>query len=98
MIMELREWVRLTLTQTPKCRDSNELLYYKYLKHIQYEVDNRTVKQFLKDMSLRQIPYMDSLARASRKVQEEYPHLRGKYWGKRKKKSIQIKHEILAKS
>ena len=47
-------------------------------------------------MSNREIPYMDSVARASRKVQEENPYLRGKSWGKRKKKSVLVKHEILA--
>lgn len=98
MIMELRPWVKLRLTQDPKCRDSNEKLYYSYLKHIGYDVDNVTAKQFLKDMSNREIPYLDSIARASRKVQEENPHLRGKYWGKRKKKSVEIRHEIIAKS
>ena len=37
MIMDFREWVKLTLTHSPKCRDSNEMLYYKYLKYIEYD-------------------------------------------------------------
>jgi hypothetical protein len=98
MIMDFREWVKLTLTHSPKCRDSNEMLYYKYLKYIEYDVDIKSAKEFLKDLSNRRIPYVDSIARASRKVQEEYPYLRGEYWGKRKKKSVKVKHEILAKS
>ena len=47
-------------------------------------------------MNKRKIPYLDSISRASRLVQEEYSHLRGKNWNKRKKKSVEVKHEILA--
>ena len=96
MIVEFKDWVKLKLTQDPKARDSNEKLYYDYLTYTGYDVHSKTVKQFLKDMSNREIPYMDSVARASRKVQEENPYLRGKSWGKRKKKSVLVKHEILA--
>lgn len=96
MIAELKQWVQLKLTQDPKYRDSNERLYHQYLKESGYDIDNKSAKQLLKDMSKRRIPYLDSIGRASRLVQEEYPHLRGKYYGKRKTKSIDIKHEILA--
>jgi hypothetical protein len=96
MIVEFKDWVKLKLTQDPKTRDSNEKLYYDYLEYTGYDVNSKTIKQFLKDMSNREIPYMDSVARASRKVQEENPYLRGKSWGKRKKKSVLVKHEILA--
>ena len=96
--MELRQWVKQALISKPKLRDSNERLYFEYLKSINYPIETVSAKRFLQDMSKRKIPYLDSIARASRKVQEEHPHLRGKYWGKRKKKSVEIKHEILAKS
>tara|TARA_R110000868_G_scaffold248084_3_gene504469 strand:+ start:723 stop:905 length:183 start_codon:yes stop_codon:yes gene_type:complete len=56
-----------------------------------------TIKEFLKDIEKGVIPNIDSIGRASRKVQEEYPNLQGKYWGKRKQKSVKIKHEILHK-
>lgn len=94
--MELREWVKQSLTSNPSLRDNNEKLYYEYLKYKNYPIDEVSAKRFLQDMSKRKIPYLDSIARASRKVQEECPYLRGKHWGKRKKKSVQIKHEILA--
>jgi hypothetical protein len=71
-------------------------LYYEYLLSIGYDIENKTAKEFLQDMSKRRIPYLDSVARQSRIVQELHPHLRGKYWGKRKKKSVEIKHEIIA--
>lgn len=83
------------LTLNPKLRDSNEKLYYKYLKSIGYDT-SKTVKEFLIDMEKRDIKYLDSVSRASRLIQEENPHLRGKNWKKRKLKSVDIKHEILA--
>jgi hypothetical protein len=95
-LKEKKEWVKRKLIQSPKLRDSNERLYYEYLKEIGYPIENKTAKGLLQDMSNRCIPYMDSIARMSRMVQEEFPHLRGKTWKKRKKKSIEVKHEILA--
>jgi hypothetical protein len=47
---------------------------------------SKSAKDFLKDMEQRVIPYMYAFGRASRKVQEEHPHLRGKLWQKRKNK------------
>jgi hypothetical protein len=93
MVKELRDWVKLKLTMYPKLRDSNERLYYNYLSDLGYNMDT-SIKKFLKDMECRNIPYIDSFGRASRKVQEEHPHLRGKLWGKRKKKMKDVKQEI----
>ena len=96
MIVKLKNWVKLKLIQYPKLRDSNEKLYYLYLKETGYDIDNKSAKEFLQDMSKRNIPYLDSIARASRLVQEKHPNLRGKNWKKRKQKSVEVKHEILA--
>jgi len=93
MVKELSEWVKNKLTRYPRLRDSNERLYYNYLKENGYDT-GKSIKEFLKDMENRKIPYMDSLSRASRKVQEECAQLRGIYYGKRKKKAKEIKHEI----
>jgi hypothetical protein len=69
-------------------------LYYHYLKEINYDF-SKSAKDLLKDMETRIIPYMDTFGRASRKVQEEHPHLRGKTWQKRKdKKEPEIRQEI----
>jgi hypothetical protein len=94
MIKEKYEWVKEKLTQHPELRDSNERLYYHYLKEIGYDM-NKSFKDALKDMEKRIIPYLDSFGRASRKVQEEHPHLRGKSYGKRKgEKQDKIRQEI----
>ncbi len=93
MIKEKYEWVKDKLTKFPKLRDSNERLYYNYLLDIGYDI-NKSFKDILKDMENRTIPYIDSFGRASRKVQEEHPHLRGKLYNKRKKKEDEVKDEI----
>ena len=94
MIVELKKWTKQKLISNPKLRDSNERLYYEYLKEEGYDV-SKNVKSFLKDMESRKIKYLDSIARASRLVQEKHPYLRGKSWKKRKKKSIEVKAEII---
>lgn len=94
MILDRYEWVKQQLTLKKELQDSNEKLYYRYLLHIGYDTNN-SVKQFLKDMESRKIPYLDSIARCSRKVQEENPELRGLLWQKRKSKiEPKIREEI----
>jgi hypothetical protein len=94
MIKDKYIWVKNKLTAHPALRDSNERLYYHYLLEIGYDIDKPT-KEFLKDMEKRVIPYMDAFGRASRKVQEEHPHLRGTLWQKRKTvKEPEIRQEI----
>jgi len=94
MIKERYLWVKKKLTDHPNLRDSNEQLYFVYLTEIGYDC-KKPIKEFLKDMSNRTIPYIDVFGRASRKVQEEHPHLRGKTWQKRKnKKEPEIRQEI----
>lgn len=96
MIVEKRNWVKLMLIKYPKLRDSNERLYYLHLKELGYNIESKTAKDLLMDMEKRKIPYLDSIARTSRLIQEEFPHLRGETWGKRKQKAVKIKHEIIA--
>ena len=94
MIVEKYEWVKAELTAIPALRDSNERLYYRYLLACGYDIEKKTAKELLKDMEMRAIPYLDSISRASRKVQEEHPHLRGALYNKRKAKQNEVKEEI----
>lgn len=94
MIKDKYLWVKEKLTKHPELRDSNERLYYHYLLEIGYDMST-SFKDALKDMEKRVIPYLDSFGRASRKVQEEHPHLRGKSYGKRKgEKQQKVRQEI----
>ena len=93
MVKEVNDWVKNKLSNYPKLRDSNERLYYNYLMDSGYDT-GKSIKQFLRDMEQRRIPYLDSFGRASRKVQEDYPSMRGRLWGKRKKRATKIKQEI----
>lgn len=88
------DWVKEQLTLYPTLRDNNERLYYNYLLDLGYDVD-KSIQFFLRDMSLRKIPYIDSIARASRKVQENYPELQGKNYKERvTKKEHAVREEI----
>lgn len=93
MIAKQIPWTISTLTKSEKARDSNEFLYFLYLQDIGYDT-NKSVKDFLIDMEKKNVPYIDSIGRASRKVQEEIPSLRGKFWKKRQKKEVEIRAEI----
>jgi hypothetical protein len=90
-----KDWVKKQLEKDLLLADNNEKLYFLFLKEQGYDI-TKTVKGFLKDMSYRKIPYIDSMGRASRLVQEKYPHLRGKLYGKRKKKAEEVKEEIIS--
>lgn len=93
MITDKLKWVYNKLVNDSRTRDNNELLYFKYLQEQGYDT-NKSVKEFLQDMSKRRIPYLDSIARASRKIQEECPDLRGKLWRKRQIKETKVREEI----
>jgi hypothetical protein len=93
MIKEKLDWVKDKLTHHPELRDSNERLYYHYLLAIGFDV-NMSFKDALKAMESRTIPYLDSIGRASRKVQEMHPHLQGEDYKKRKKKEEEVREEI----
>lgn len=95
LIKDKYDWVKEILIKYPLLRDSNERLYWLYLKEIGYDVEV-SFTQALKDMHHRVIPYVDSLGRASRKVQEDHPNLRGKFYNKRKKRQQEVKEEIKA--
>jgi hypothetical protein len=94
MIIEIYSWVKEKLTSHPELRDSNERLYYNYLLEIGYDV-NKPIKEFLRDMESKNIPYIDSIGRASRKVQEEHEELRGpKYKLRVYKQEMKVREEL----
>ena len=92
-ILKQIDWVKKKLIDNPKLRDSNARLYYNYLLEIDYDV-NKSIKEFLKDIESKRIPYIDSIARCSRKVQEEFPELEGRKRSKRKEREQEVKQEI----
>lgn len=93
LIKDKYEWVKEALTSDPRLRDSNERLYYVYLRAIGYDTKT-SLENALRDMHLRKIPYLDSIGRASRKVQEEHPELRGKNYKQRKSRQTEVADEI----
>lgn len=94
LIKNKLSWVKSKLEQFPELRDNNERLYFHYLTESGYDM-SKNVKDFLKDMSQRKVVYLDSISRASRKIQEDNPHLRGETWCQRKLKSVEVREEVL---
>jgi hypothetical protein len=88
-----KEWVKKKLQEYPSLRDNNEKLYFLFLEEHGYDT-TQSIKSFLKDMSYRRIPYLDSVGRVSRLIQEQHPSLRGLLYGKRKGKSLDVKSEV----
>lgn len=79
--------VTQTLVRHPMSRDSYERFLYFYLKDHHWDPEHVTVRDMLKAMRHGQIPKWNTLERARRLVQEEYPHLRGETYTDRKKKA-----------
>lgn len=95
MIKNFLNWTKDKLISNPELRDSNSRLYFNYLIDSGYDT-SKSIKDFLKDMEQNEIPYLDTIGRCSRRVQEENPELRGKLWSKRKIKELEVKEEILS--
>jgi hypothetical protein len=88
------DWVKEQLEKHPSLRDNNERLYFLFLKESEYDT-NKSIIQFLRDMSFREVPYIDSISRCSRKCQELYPELRGTSYKERVvKKEMKVRQEI----
>ncbi len=73
--------------------------YGKEAKYYCSPEEARAVKEGLRILrklaDRKKIPAMESITRASRKVQEKNPELRGEGYEERKEKAEQVKQEIL---
>ena len=71
--------VKRLLTKIPRLRDSDErLMATMWFKHIgEDKVKDLTAINLLQKLSDGQLPSYESISRCRRKLQEEYPDLRG---------------------
>lgn len=94
--------VREILAKHPDARDSYESLYSIYLyKHMIREsglnaaqLDDKGVLWFLKQMREGNLPKYESIGRASRKLQEECPELRGEKWAERQQEAEKVAQAV----
>jgi hypothetical protein len=94
-IKQIQSSVGSLLHNYPQFRDDDKLLvsniWYGQLLDLGYSPDKISAKQFLQLYSDDKLTNSDIITRARRKVQEEYPELRGKSWSKRHKESEKFK-------
>lgn len=87
--------VKDLLTRFPETRDSsNQLLSKYYYYYCPEPVQYITAEEFLKHLASGELDKMEVITRASRKLQMDYPELRGKHWEKRQQKEIEVRDEV----
>lgn len=87
--------VKDILTRYPETRDSSNQLLARYYKfHCPEPVQYITAEEFLNYLASGELDKMEVVTRASRKLQQEYPELRGKLWEKRQIKETEVRDEV----
>jgi hypothetical protein len=94
-MIKVRDIVFEILKVNISSRDENTYLYFFYLKRMGIEPSTLSTMELLKKIRNKELKSFDSISRASRLVQENYPYLRGKFWDKRQGKSKEVKKEII---
>lgn len=89
-ILGIKETVKNILTIFPATRDNDELLTILIWKENKYKYCTDFFEAYIN----KQIPSPDAITRARRKLQEEIPELRGKYFNIRQEHSFKVKDEI----
>ena len=79
-IKNIKDKVQFLISRNPELRDSDKKLWLAYMVH--YEglkniIYDEAYYDFVNLIMCKSTPSFESLSRARRKVQEEYPHLAG---------------------
>jgi hypothetical protein len=78
----------------PKSRDCDYVLYAFLLIEYRVPIDTLSAKDFLKQLSEKQLPSFEGVSRCRRKLQERHKELRGRKWAYRQKSTKDVKSEI----
>lgn len=96
-IKNLQDVVQALLEKFPEFKDDDNRLiahiWWKHLKNNDIPEDIITM-DFLKLYAKGEIPQADMITRARRKVQQDFPHLRGKVWEERHKLKEEVRKGI----
>ena len=97
-IFQTSHKVKEMLVSHPYMRDYEEKLIGNYwnaeLKAMGYSLEEISGKDLLELFINKRLTKPDTITRANRKIQETYPHLRGKDWDKRHGIADNVKKEI----
>ena len=97
---DVRHNVKLLLEEYPELRDNKLLCTVKYWYFVDFEkkhhLDPKQVSamDFMKGYKQGVFENQASIDRQWQKVQEDYPHLRGKTWAKRQEHSKVVKKDL----
>lgn len=93
-IVAIHPKVKHLLTTEPKYRDSDEKLVAR-IWNDELREKNLTAYEFFCLYAKNEVTNSDSITRARRKVQQEFPALRGATWQQRQTKETEdTKHEL----
>lgn len=93
-IKNIQEQVQVMLENYPKLRDNDNRLFMSLILMLDKELKDQSVEEFTKKFITGHYPAMESVTRARRKVQEEYPHLRGESYINRQLNAENVKNGI----
>ena len=93
--------VKRILEQIPETRNSDVILYYRVAEHIGLtkgvDILSKPFGMVLCDLKKLGLPTIDSVGRARRKVQEQYPHLQGKKKVKDAREVLELEYRKYAR-
>ena len=96
-LKDVKTKVQELLTKNANTRDSDNLLvatFYFYEMGGKEQLSKISAYDFLKKMSTGELTRFESISRARRKIQEDYPELRGNSYEKRKKSEEETRKNI----
>ncbi len=97
-IVNMQEAVKAMLNIHPTTRDDDKLLVAKIWWHctkkMNIDPEKATMLDFMQLYKDGHLPSADVITRARRKVQENYPELRGNTWDERHNEAKEIAHHI----
>tara|TARA_R110002020_G_scaffold4272_4_gene18989 strand:- start:958 stop:1266 length:309 start_codon:yes stop_codon:yes gene_type:complete len=85
--------VKFILERSPESRDNDNILLWIVWKK-EYPIIETDVQEFKKLFITKQLPAMESITRARRKLQEIYPELRGLKYNQRQNNQKLYKEDL----
>jgi len=97
-ITEYRDLVIEVLASVEDARDSDEVLlavvWGRYMKDLGYDLESVSATGVFSLLSTGEFPKAEGITRCRRKVQEQYPELRGALWDLRHSYAENVSEEM----
>ena len=82
-IIEITKLVKMILEECPETRDDDNLLWLEAIREVAYKRDcvyalDWGISSIMRNIRLLGFPSFETVSRARRKLQEQYPELRGR--------------------